>query len=159
MRLLLVALVAAPALSAQPSPTASQRQTTTVGHPIAVPVATAARRNGPVVLDAKLDEAAWNSARPVTDFIQQDPEEGKPGTQRTEVRFLFDDDALYVGARMHDTSGARGVTTRLVRRDGSFDSDFFQIVIDSYHDHLSRAFFEVNPAGSKSDAIGIGTSC
>src|SRR5688500_5155117 len=139
MRHLLPALIAAPARMAQPSPTASQRQTTTVGHPIAVPVATAARRNGPVVLDAKLDEAAWKSARPVTDFIQQDPEEGKPGTQRTEVRFLFDDDALYVGARMHDTSGARGVTTRLVRRDGSFDSDYFQIVIDSYHDHLSRA--------------------
>ena len=52
-----------------------------------------------------------------------------------------------------------GVTTRLVRRDADFDSDFLQIVIDGYHDHLSRAFFNVNPSGSKEDLIGIGTSC
>ena len=91
--------------------------------------------------------------------MQVDPEEGKPASQRTEVRFLFDDDALYVGAKMYDTEGAQGVTTRLVRRDASFDSDYLEIVIDGYHDHLSRAFFDVNPSGSKSDHIGVGTSC
>jgi hypothetical protein len=162
MRLPLLCLLAAPALMAQPapaSPPVATPQTTTQGHANAVPVAVAARRTGPVALDAKLDDAAWAAANPITQFTQQDPDEGKPPTQRTEVRFLYDDDALYVGARMYDTAGARGVTTRLVRRDASFDSDFFQLVIDSYHDHLSRAFFEVNPAGSKSDAIGIGTSC
>jgi hypothetical protein len=51
-----------------------------------------------------------------------------------------------------------GVVNRLVRRDATFDSDYLQIVIDCCHDHLSRAFFEVNPSGSKSDAIGIGNS-
>src|SRR6185503_15595877 len=64
-----------------------------------------------------------------------------------------------VGARMWDTEGGAGVKTRLVRRDASFDSDFFEIVIDGFHDHLSRAFFDVNPSGSKGDYIGIGTSC
>jgi hypothetical protein len=128
-------------------------------HKIPVPTAFADRRSGPVTLDGKLDEKAWANAKPITEFTQTDPQEGKPASQRTEVRFLFDDVALYVGARMFDSAGAKGVMTRLVRRDGSFDSDYFQIVIDGYHDHLSRAFFEVNPSGSKSDYIGIGTSC
>ena len=128
-------------------------------HAIPVPTALAALRSGPVTLDGKLDDAAWQAATPITEFTQSDPDEGKPASQRTEVRFLFDDVALYIGARMHDTAGAKGVLTRLVRRDASFDSDYFQIVIDGYHDHLSRAFFEVNPSGSKSDYIGIGTSC
>jgi len=130
-----------------------------LGHRIAVPAATAARRTSPIRLDGRLDDSAWTAARPITDFRQVDPDEGQPASQRTEVRFLFDDDALYVGARMFDTEGARGVTTRLVRRDGSFDSDYFEIVIDGFHDHLSRAFFDVNPSGSKDDYIGIGTSC
>ena len=128
-------------------------------HNVPVPTAFAERRASPVTLDGKLDEAAWQNAKPITDFTQLDPDEGKPASQRTEVRFLFDDDALYVGAKMFDSNGPNGVMTRLVRRDASFDSDYFQIVIDGYHDHLSRAFFEVNPSGSKSDYIGIGTSC
>src|SRR5207302_10375543 len=116
------------------------------GHTIPVPSATAARRTSAIVLDGRLDESAWKDATPITEFTQFDPEEGKPASERTEVRFLFDDDALYVGARMWDKNGARGVTTRLVRRDANFASDYFQIVIDGYHDHLSRAFFQVNPA-------------
>jgi hypothetical protein len=129
------------------------------GHTTAVPSATAVRRTDPIVLDAKLDEAAWTAAQPITDFKQVDPEEGKPASQRTEVRFVYDNDALYIGAKMYDSAGGRGVTTRLVRRDASFDSDFFEVVIDGYHDHLSRAFFDLNPSGSKNDYIGIGTSC
>jgi len=129
------------------------------GHKVAVPSAMAARRTSPIVLDAKLDEDAWQTAEPITDFKQIDPEEGKPASQRTEVRFLFDDDALYVGAKMYDSEGGKGVITRLVRRDGQFDSDFLELVIDGYHDHLSRAFFDLNPSGSKDDYIGIGTSC
>jgi hypothetical protein len=117
------------------------------------------RRQGRVILDGKLDEPAWRAATPITEFTQLDPDEGRPASQRTEVRFLFDDDALYVGAKMYDSLGPAGVTTRLVRRDATFDSDYFQLVIDSYHDHLSRAFFEVNPSGSQADRIGIGNSC
>jgi len=129
------------------------------GHTTAVPSAMATHLRGRIVLDGRLDEAAWATARPITEFIQGDPEEGKPASERSDVRFLFDEDALYVGARLYDAHGAQGVTTRLVRRDATFDSDYLQLVIDSYHDHLSRAFFEVNPSGSKSDYIGIGTSC
>jgi hypothetical protein len=129
------------------------------GHKIAVPTAVAVKRGGPIVLDGRLDDEAWKAATPITEFRQIDPNEGEKASQRTEVRFLFDDDALYVGAKMYDTEGAKGVMTRLVRRDASFDSDYLELVIDSYHDHLSRAFFDLNPSGSKGDNIGIGTSC
>ncbi|MEP6494072.1 MAG: DUF5916 domain-containing protein [bacterium] len=161
MRLFVAALICLPqALIAQDlsgSPRAASRGPD--AHRIPVPSATASRKSGPIVLDAKLDEAAWRAARPITDFTQVDPDEGKPATQRTDVRFLFDDEALYIGAKMYDTEGRKGVTTRLVRRDANFDSDQFEIVIDGYHDHLSRAFFDLNPSGSKSDQIGIGNSC
>jgi hypothetical protein len=127
-------------------------------HAVPVPSATATFRQGPVVIDGKLDEEAWTKAVPITEFRQIDPDEGKPASQRTDVRFLYDDDALYVAARMYDTAGAAGVVTRLVRRDADMESDYFQVVIDAYHDHLGRAFFQVNPSGVKSDALGVGSS-
>ncbi|MEP6836143.1 MAG: DUF5916 domain-containing protein [Gemmatimonas sp.] len=128
-------------------------------HNIPVPATVATRRSTPIAMDGKLDDAAWTSAPPITQFTQFNPDEGQPPTQRTEVRILYDDDALYIGATMYDTEGPKGIATRLVRRDNDFDSDYFQIVIDGYHDHLSRAFFTVNPSGSKQDQIGIGASC
>jgi hypothetical protein len=58
----------------------------------------AVRLTTEIELDGKLDEFAWIGAHAVTGFRQWQPDEGEPATQRTEVRFLFDDDALYVGA-------------------------------------------------------------
>jgi hypothetical protein len=147
------------AVSAAAPATAQTAVPTSSAHRTPVPTATASHRDGPVLIDAKLDETAWRAATPITDFTQVDPDEGKPASQRTEVRFLYDDDALYIGATMYDTEGAAGVTTRLVRRDANFDSDYLELVIDGYHDHLGRAFFDLNPSGSKSDYIGIGLSC
>src|ERR1043165_1237371 len=60
---------------------------------------------------------------------------------------------------MFDTEAPRGIMTRLIRRDAGFNSDYFAIEIDGYHDHLGRAHFGVNPSGSKDDDIGVGTSC
>jgi hypothetical protein len=135
--------------TARPAPT----------HEVAVPAALAAERKSPIAIDGKLDDAAWQTATPVTQFTQTDPKEGEPATERIEVRFMFDGDALYVASKMYDKNGRAGVKTNLVRRDDNFNSDYFEIVIDGYHDHLSRAFFQVNPSGSKSDFIGIGNSC
>src|SRR5262249_20287513 len=106
----------------------AQPASVTLGHRTPVPVATAVRRTSSIRLDGRLDDSPWAAATPITEFRQIDPDEGKPASQRTEVRFLFDDEALYVGARMFDSEGANGVTTRLVRRDASFDSDYFEIV-------------------------------
>jgi hypothetical protein len=123
-------------------------------HPSPSPLAAAARRAAPIVLDGRLDEAAWQAATPAVDFTQAQPNEGQPATQRTEVRFLYDDEALYVGARMYDTEGAAGVRTRLVRRDDNFNSDYIELIFDTFHDHLSRVEFMTNPSGSKEDSYG-----
>jgi hypothetical protein len=107
-------------------------------------------------VDGVLDESVWRAASPATDLTQREPDEGEAATQRTEVRFLFDGSALYVGARMYDAEGAAGVVSRLFRRDGDFESDLLQIVFDTFHDHLGRTTFIVNPAGVKGDMLGIG---
>ena len=122
--------------------------------PTAPPQAIAARRTGPITLNGKLDEPDWQVATPAKDFRQAQPHEGELATQRTEVRFLYDDDYLYIGARMYDTEGAVGIRTRLVRRDASFGSDYVQIIFDTFHDHLGRVDFMTNPSGSKEDSYG-----
>ncbi|MEP6766119.1 MAG: DUF5916 domain-containing protein, partial [Gemmatimonadaceae bacterium] len=140
-------------------PSAKSAEKIDNGHAVPVPSVHAVRRASPITIDGKLDEAAWSAAETVTQFTQYDPNEGNAPTQQTAVRILYDDNALYIGATMFDTAGPAGITTRLVRRDNQFDSDYFQVVIDGYHDHLSRAFFTVNPSGSKQDQIGLGSSC
>jgi hypothetical protein len=120
------------------------------------PTVGAVRLSAAISLDGRLDEEVWRTGQPATDFRQSQPDEGKAATQKTEVRFAFDDDAIYVGARMHDSEGAKGVRTRLLRRDAMTenDSDILQLVFDSYHDHQSSYFFWVNPSGSKRDGTG-----
>jgi hypothetical protein len=148
-------LAGMPLLAQQSADTITGRRMT---HVVPVPTAVASPKSGSVTIDGKLDEDAWSKAAPVTEFTQVDPKENEPATQRTEVRFLYDDEALYVGARMFEKNGAKDVVTRLVRRDADQESDYFEVVIDAYHDHLGRAFFDINPSGSKFDALGVGTS-
>src|SRR3954471_23783507 len=128
-----------------------------------LPVATAAPVTGAISIDGKLDEAAWSQAKPITDFRQQQPREGLSASQRTEVRVLYSEHALYVGARMYDSLGARGIIAPVSRRDqllpgngnnGSFNSltsDKLIVVLDPYHNHIDQAWFEINPAGVRGD--------
>jgi hypothetical protein len=113
----------------------------------ATPTAAAARLRQPIDVDGSLDEAAWGGATPISELVQTVPSEGLPVTERTEVRFLYDDDAIYVGARLDDRSP---VTTRLARRDaGLGDSDRLVVMLDSYHDHETAYRFWTNPSGGK----------
>jgi uncharacterized protein DUF5916/cellulose/xylan binding protein with CBM9 domain len=125
-------------------------------HPTTPPEVRANALTAPIRLDGRLDEEIWLTAPAATDFRQNQPREGQPATQRTEVRFAYDEAALYVGARMFDDSGAAGVRTRLVRRDGDMSSDYLEVILDTYHDHIGRLFFMVNPSGVRSDANGLG---
>jgi hypothetical protein len=113
----------------------------------------ASHKSGPVTLDGRLDEALWASVQPATDFRQAQPKPGEPATQRTEVRIVYDDEALYIGARMFDEQGAAGVRSQLVRRDQSAsNSDQLQLIFDTFHNHIGRTIFTVNPSGVKQDA-------
>jgi hypothetical protein len=128
-----------------------------------LPNASAASVTGAITIDGKLDESAWAKAAPITDFRQQNPDEGANASQRTEVRVLYGDRALYIGARMYDTLGARGIRAPLARRDqlldsngnnGSFNSlttDKLIVILDPYHNHIDQAWFEINPVGVRGD--------
>lgn len=116
-----------------------------------LPVSQATRTTSSIRLDGKLDESAWSQATATEVFTQIDPLEGERASQRTSVRVLYDDEALYVGARMHDSGP---ITARLGRRDMRLgDSDWFGVMLDSYHDHRTAFGFDVNPAGVQRDAV------
>ncbi len=118
----------------------------------------AVRLRTPIQLDGRLDEAVWRTAPAAAGFRQTEPDPGSPATERTEVRFAYDGRALYIGARMYDSLGAAGVRTRLVRRDADAESDELSIIFDTFHDHLGRTEFDVNPSDVRGDAIGLGGS-
>jgi hypothetical protein len=122
-------------------------------HSIPSPSVRAMRRETPITLDGRLDEPIWAQAQVATDFRQAQPNPGQASTQRTEIRVLFDEDAIYLGARMFDDQGRAGVRTQLVRRDNQGEnSDLIEFIFDTYHNHLGRTIFSVNPSGVKSDA-------
>jgi hypothetical protein len=103
-------------------------------------------------IDGRLDEPVWQLAKPETEFWQQNPAEGEPATQRTEVRFLYDGEALYVSCMMYDRDPSK-IVARLARRDDEVVADWISIRIDSYHDQQTAFEFTVNAAGVKTDII------
>ena len=117
------------------------------------PSLSASRVSSRIAIDGRLDEADWRSASVAGEFVQREPDEGRPATERTEVRILFDDEAIYVGARMFDREPA-AIARRLTRRDGDPDgvADAIHIAFDPHHDHLTGAHFTVTAAGTQSDA-------
>jgi hypothetical protein len=111
----------------------------------------AGRMAKPPVIDGRLSEVEWAQGEPITTFRQKDPDEGQPVTERTEVRILVDDGALYVGARMFDRDPS-GISRRLSSRDEEADADQFGIVLDPRHDHRTGAVFVISAAGVQRDA-------
>ncbi len=106
-------------------------------------------RNG-ITLNGVLDEAGWLQAQPVSNFTQREPDEGAAASERTEVRVLYDDDALYVGARLYDRS-PDSIMAQLARRDRIVSADRFIVFLDSYHDRRSGFFFGINAGGTLYD--------
>jgi hypothetical protein len=135
----------------------SAAQQTTRSNKDPRPVAQATLRQGEIVVDGRLDDAAWAAAKPITELIQAVPDEGKPPTQKTEIRILYDASAIYIGARMFDSLGAKGVRSALARRDqvmngdNNLTSDHIAFVFDTFRDKNSRSWFELNPDGVKGD--------
>src|SRR5690606_27900829 len=100
------------------------------------PIVGAERTTQSIQVDGRLDEPGWQSAPVLPQLSQREPTEGAPSTQRTDVRILYDDDALYVGARMFDSS-PDSIVARLGRRDTQLESDYFAFFIDPYLDRRS----------------------
>jgi hypothetical protein len=120
------------------------------------PAVRAARVQGDIAVDGRLDEASWAAAEPATRFTQTEPAEGMPASERTEVRVLIGDDALYVGARLYDREPKR-IKAALARKDDDVAADEFDVYLDTFHDHLSGVRFRVTPGGATLDGI-LGSS-
>jgi hypothetical protein len=118
-------------------------------------VVTAVRTTEPIVIDGRLDEAAWELAPPAKDFIQKVPLTNRPESERTEVRFLYDDDNLYMGVFCFDSQPST-IAVNDIEKDFNFrGSDNIQIAIDSLYDRRSAFSFRTNPAGARADMQAI----
>src|SRR5665647_416659 len=144
-------------------PARAQRSDSVRASAVVAPVARAARRVGAIDIDGSLDDSAWRAATPITGLRQYQPQEGAPASLPTEIRLLYDDEAIYIGARMSEPAG--GVRAPLARHDqlldangnnwsfNSLTSDKLMVVLDPYHNHRDEALFEVNPAGVRGDQL------
>ncbi|MDX1430751.1 MAG: DUF5916 domain-containing protein, partial [Rhodothermales bacterium] len=112
----------------------------------------AARLSSNIELDGRPSDAAWAAAPVISQFVQRDPIEGAAPTLRTEVRILYDDEALYVSARMFD-SAPDSIVARLGRRDNRLDSDDFTVYLDPFLDRRTGYFFGINAAGTLRDGV------
>ncbi len=109
----------------------------------------ASRLTVPLKVDGYLNEDFYRK-QCSSDFVQIQPFNGDPASENTDVWIGYDAEAIYVGARMWD-SQPDSIVTRVARRDEHFNSDLFEIIIDSYNDKRSGFSFQINPSGAIRD--------
>ena len=131
-------VVATPALAEVPAP--------------AIVRAHATRRTSAIVVDGRLDDAAWATAPRQTGFVQRYPKDGATATLDTSFAVLYDDDAIYVGVWADDPDTA-GIRRLLTRRDIDAPADSVAVGFDSYHDRRTAYMFQLNAAGVQRDMV------
>ena len=113
--------------------------------------ARAVRLTESLVIDGLLRDPIYNQVPAISDFVQQEPNEGVPATERTEVRLLLSRDTLYIGVICFDSDPAQIVFTQS-RRDADLnDTDSIQVVLDTFNDNQNGFVFGTNPAGLEYD--------
>jgi hypothetical protein len=114
----------------------------------------AVRVDKPLEIDGRLDEAVYGSVEAIGGFIQQEPHEGEPATEKTEAWILFDDDNLYICARNWDSHPEREIANELRRDNGNIlGNENFTFVIDTFHDGRNGYLFQTNPLGGLRDMV------
>ncbi|MDP2052305.1 MAG: carbohydrate binding family 9 domain-containing protein, partial [Acidobacteriota bacterium] len=131
---------------------ASASSTAAQTKPGSANVATAVRVTEAPTLDGDvLGDPAWNAATPITGFVQEQPNEGQPASEKTEVRIIYTADTLYVGVVLYD-SDPSGIIVSDARRDSPLDdTDSFRMIIDTYRDRQNGFVFGTNPTGLEYD--------
>lgn len=109
---------------------------------------------GALKIDGQIDDGAWNAATVAKDFIQLDPTEGAPVSQQTEVRLLYDHDAIYVSAMMFDTH-PDSILHELGNRDENdqINSDQFRFGFDPYNKRQDGYVFSVSASGVQTEFL------
>ena len=107
---------------------------------------------GEITIDGHLNEPVWQEAPVATDFVQTTPNEGDPPSQRTEVRILYGESGLYIGAMLYDDEPER-IQDRLTRRNNRNQADWFDVSIDSRFDQQTAFTFAINAAGVQRDGL------
>jgi hypothetical protein len=155
--LALVLSVSGTPTAQQPAPPPSQTQT-----PAARAEASSGRRtmvalriadDEEILLDGKLDEAPWKRAIPADGFIQQDPDNGKPATEPTEVRIIYNNRSFYMGVTCFDSEPDKWLGYQRRRDEFLPADDRFMWNIDTFNNEQSGYFFEMNPSGLMGDAL------
>ncbi|MEM6344378.1 MAG: DUF5916 domain-containing protein [Bacteroidota bacterium] len=110
------------------------------------------RAQSPINIDGALTEGDWEKATPITDFFRTEPRQGGPIRYQTEVKFLYDDKFLYVGAFCSDSVGLKGIRVQDLRRDFSWgENDLFGIALDPQNLKQYAQAFQTTPYGNQRD--------
>jgi Domain of unknown function (DUF5916) len=114
----------------------------------------AVRLEAPLKVDGHLDEEIYSLVQPITDFIQQEPREGTPATEKTDAWIFFDAGSLYIAARCWDSHPEREIANELRRDNGNvLGNENFTFVIDTLHDRRNGYLFQTNPLGALRDMV------
>ncbi len=120
------------------------------------PVVQAIHIQSPIIMDGKLSENSWKTANVISDFTQRELEEGKPATEHTSVKILFDEKNIYIGIMCYDKNPNKIIHNEL-KRDGKInDDDNIAFILDTYHDYRSGYYFQVNANGARCDGLYSG---
>ena len=113
----------------------------------------------PIRLDGRLDESFYATIPPIGDFVQQEPREGEPATEATEVWILFDDTNIYFAARCWDSHPERAVANEM-RRDAQniVQNESIGVMFDTFHDRRNSIYFQIGLAGGMRDGLGTDES-
>jgi len=113
----------------------------------------ATRTTGKIKIDGVLNDEAWKLAPIATDFVEWRPSFGlkEDPANRTEIRILYDNEAIYISGYVHETS-VDSITKELVGRDVVGVNDFVGIIFDTYHDKINGFGYYVTPLGEQFDA-------
>jgi len=111
--------------------------------------------SGLIQLDGLLEDYDWAQCKIYSEFIQREPHNGQPASEKTELKILFDEDNLYLGIKCFDDNPTEIIANEMRRDNILLNNDAVEIFIDSYHDHKNAFYFSTNALGAQHDGIII----
>ncbi len=115
-------------------------------------VAQAVRIEGSPELDGDLSEEFWQRAPAISEFLQRDPQEGEPATEKTEVKILYNDTTIFFGVLCEDSEPEKIIANERARDDQLQSDDTFEIILDTFRNRQDGFLFRTNPLGAKFDS-------